>query len=491
MNLARKVALNTLIQISSKVVSTALGLFSLAIITRYLGRSGFGEYTTIITYLTFFAVIADLGLTLVTVQMISGEEKEENRILNNLFGLRLVSAILILSLAPLTVIFFPYSQGIKSGILIALASFLFPALNQIIIGLFQKKLSMDRDAIAEIAGRLVLILSLLLAIELESGLPGILLANVASAATSFIFHYLFSRRFARLKPEFDWSLWRRVIAKSWPLAVTIVLNLIYLRADTLLLSLFRTSDEVGLYGASYRIIDVLTTVPFMFAGLILPIMTAAWVGKNTEYFQKILQKSLDLMLAIAIPLVIGAQFTARAILSSVAGSEFSAAGDILRVLIFAVAAIFIGTMFSHAVIALDRQKSMIGWYIFTSFSSLIAYLILIPRFSYFGAAGVTIYSESLIAIFSAYCVYKYSGFIPKLGMLAKSLASSLIMGAALYFFLAPYQDTLGGLTLVLISAIIIYLASLFLMGGIRYADLAAIFSRQKKSGGPTYNAPNF
>lgn len=491
MSLAKKVALNTLVQVSGKIVATVLGLFSLAIITRYLGRSGFGEYTTIITYLTFFAVIADLGLTLVTVQMISGQEKDENKILNNLFGLRLVSALLILSLAPIVMVFFPYSQGIKSGIVIALASFLFPALNQVIIGLFQKKLSMDRDAIAEIAGRLVLILGLLTAIESGAGLPGILLANVASAATSFIFHYLLARPFAIIKPEFDWTLWKKVITKSWPLAITIVLNLIYLRADTLLLSIFRSTDEVGLYGASYRIIDVLTTIPFMFAGLVLPIMTTAWLENNLEYFKKVLQKSLNLMLALAIPLLIGAQFTAKPILVFVAGEEFAAAGSILRVLIFAVAAIFIGTMFSHAVIALDRQRDMIRFYIFTSLSSLIAYLIVIPRFSYFGAAGVTVYSESLIALFSAYCVYKYSAFRPNLNMLFKSLASSLIMGAALYFFLAPYQDTLIGLILVLISATIIYLLSLFLMGGIKYSELLTIFSRQKKSGGPTYNAPNF
>ena len=491
MSLAKKVAINTLIQISGKIVATILGLFSLAIITRYLGRAGFGEYTTVITYLTFFAVIADLGLTLVTVQMISGEEKDENKILNNLFGLRLISAVLILSLAPLLMALFPYNQAIKSGILIALISFLFPALNQIIIGLFQKKLSMDRDAIAEIASRLVLILSLLLAIDLESGLNGILLANVASAATSFFFHYILSRPFAALRPEFDWALWKKIISKSWPLAITIVLNLIYLRADTLLLSLFKTTDDVGLYGASYRIIDVLTTIPFMFAGLILPIMTAAWLGKNPDYFKKVLQKSFDLMLIMAIPLIIGAQCTASAILTFVAGPEFTSAGYILQILIFAVAAIFIGTMFSHAVIALDRQKSMISLYVFTSLSSLIAYLILIPRFSYFGAASVTVYSETMIAIFSGYCVYKYSGFRPNFRMLGKSLVSSLIMGAALYFLLMPYQTTLVGLIMILIIGIIIYLLALFLMGGIKYADLLAIFKGQNKSGGPTYNSPDF
>jgi O-antigen/teichoic acid export membrane protein len=99
-----------------------------ALITRYLGQAGFGAYTTVITFLTFFAVIADLGLTLVTVQMISGAKDEENKILNNLFSLRLVSALILLGLAPIIVIFSPYSAAVKFGVMITAVSFVFPAL---------------------------------------------------------------------------------------------------------------------------------------------------------------------------------------------------------------------------------------------------------------------------------------------------------------------------------------------------------------------------
>ena len=102
MSLAKKIVHNTIIQIIGKLIATVLGLFSLALITRYLGQVGFGQYTTIYTFLTFFAVIADLGLTLITVQMISGEKESENKILNNLFsfhssfkGLNVISSFII------------------------------------------------------------------------------------------------------------------------------------------------------------------------------------------------------------------------------------------------------------------------------------------------------------------------------------------------------------------------------------------------------------
>lgn len=487
MSLAKKIAHNTLIQTIGKIVSTILGLFSLALITRHLGQAGFGEYTTIYTFLTFFAVIADLGLTLITVQMISGETENENKILNNLFSLRLLSALFFIGLAPVIVIFLPYSQEVKFGVLITAIAFIFPALNQILIGLFQKRLSMDRSSLAEIVSRIVLLLGIIISGRLNGGLNGVLIATVISGAINFILHYVLALKFVTIKFAFNLSLWKMIIGRSWPLALTIILNLIYLRADTLLLSLFKDNETVGIYGAAYRIIDVITTLPFMFAGLILPILTTAWLEKKLESFQKILQKSFDFMAMMAIPLLVGTQFLSKNIMISIAGRDFAEAGPILQVLIFSVAAIFLGTIFTHATIAINKQKKLIGFYAFTSASSLLAYLILIPRYSYFGAAAVTIYSEVMIMFFSAYCVYKYSRFLPNLLVSGKSLIASLVMGAFLYLIPQFILESLIGLIISLAAAIFLYFILLYFLGGIKSEEIKAILRKQSKGGSPTYD----
>jgi O-antigen/teichoic acid export membrane protein len=54
MNLSTKVAYNTIIQILSKAAATVMGLVAVGIMARHLGAEGFGEYTTIVTFLTFF-----------------------------------------------------------------------------------------------------------------------------------------------------------------------------------------------------------------------------------------------------------------------------------------------------------------------------------------------------------------------------------------------------------------------------------------------------
>ncbi len=473
MTLTNKVAHNTIIQIIGKAISTVIGLFAIAIMARYLREAGFGQYTTIMTFLSFFGIVADFGLTLVTSQMTSQPRADQDILLNNLFSLRLVSAVIFLGLAPLLVWFFPYDFTIKLGVAIASLSFFFVALSQILVGWFQKNLTMTAVAISEITGRLILLGGIILTAYFNLSLISILIATVISSLASFLVQYWFSRRSIKINWQVNFSVWSEIIKKSWPLGFTIVFNLIYLKADTLILSLLKSQSEVGIYGATYKIIDVLTTLPFMFAGLVLPILTVSWANRDSERFNKILQRSLDAMILSAIPLIVGAQIVAKPLMVLIAGENFSPAGSVLKILILAIGFIFLGCLFAHAVIALDKQKKMIGAYIFTAITSLVGYAVFIPAYSYYGAAWVTVYSELVIAIFSLQAVLKYSLFKPDLKMLYKSAAAALIMALAAYFLVGKIN-----LIMAILLSGLIYLICLYLFKGLKREDLKNLIANR-------------
>jgi O-antigen/teichoic acid export membrane protein len=480
MKLSTKIAYNTIIQIISKIISTGVGLLIIAIITRYLGQTGFGEYTAATTYLSFFAIIADLGLTLVTVQLISRPGTNQNEALGNLLGLRLVSALFFLGLAPLFSFFLPYSGEVKLSIAVASFSFLFIALNQILVGLFQKELRMDKVSIAEIVNRLSLLLGVILVAHLDAGLMGIMVATVISSLISLLLHLYFARSFARLSLRFDPKYWKLITKLSWPLAITIALNLIYLKADTLLLSLIdRESSigiiaEVGIYGAAYKVIDVLVTIPFMFSGIILPLLTKKWAENDLDGFRALMQKAFNVMAIFTIPMIFGTQMLAGQIMTIVAGQEFSLSGPILRILIFAAGIIFLGNIFAHAVIAINRQKDIIKAYLFTAVTALIAYFLFIPHFSYFGAAAVTIYSELAIAFASFYLVHKECAFKPKLTVVVKSFLAS----SGMYLFMLWLSNTFSSNILFLsIAGAITYFFLFIIMKGLSRDEIKSLLNR--------------
>ena len=61
----------------------------------------------------------------------------------------------------------------------------------------------------------------------------------------------------------------------------------------MLLTFFVSSEEVGWYGASYKLLEVLITFPAMFAGLALPVLTNAWHTRDNARFSHALQLSFD------------------------------------------------------------------------------------------------------------------------------------------------------------------------------------------------------
>ena len=474
MRLSTKVAYNTIVQVASKFIATLFGLVAIAIMTRYLGQEGFGQYTTIVTFLSFFGITADLGLTLVTVQMISKPGINEDKIISNIFTLRLVSAFIFLGIAPLAVFFFPYDPVVKMGVAVTTLSFFFIALNQVLVGVFQKNLRMDKVSIAEVVGRIILLIGVFFAVRLNYGLIGIMVVTVVSSLINFLIHYLFSIKFVKINLSFDKDVWKEIMKKSWPLALTIAFNLIYLKTDTLILSVMRPQAEVGLYGAAYKVVDVLITIPFMFAGIILPIMTASWAEKKFAQFKSILQKSFDFMILLAVPLALGSQLISKPAMVLVAGKDFAASGDVLKILIVAASIIFIGTIFSHGIIAIEKQKKLIGIYVFAGISAVIGYLVFIPKYSYFGAAWVTIYSELFVVSATVYLLWRYTKFFPNLLIVLKSVAASVVMCATMYILQTVYE-----LNVIVVSfiAIPVYFGAVYVLKGISKKDVMDILNK--------------
>jgi len=308
MSLTKKIAVNTGWQMVGKVVGTFLGLIAIAILTRYLGRDGYGQYTTIYAFLQLFGILADFGFYIVLVKMISEkhvDQTEENKITSNIFTLRLISALIFLGVAPVVGLFFPYPSLIKWGILITSLFFLFTTLNQALSGIFQKHLATYKVAIAEMIGKIALVASVLIIVFLNLNLLWVMACVSFGAGVNFFLTFYYSQRYTTIKLTYDKQVWKKILKASWPIAISISLNLIYFKADTVILSLYHSDATVGLYGAPYKILEVLISFPAMFVGLVLPLLTVAWTAHNKKRYQKILNKAFDFLMIIAIPMIAG------------------------------------------------------------------------------------------------------------------------------------------------------------------------------------------
>lgn len=432
MSLARAVGRNTIIQFVGKVVGTILGFLTSILILRYLHPAGNGSYTTAMAYLGFFSVIADLGLYLILIRDLNKPNADQERIVGNLLALRWASAFAILGIAAAGVFLFDFTVAEKVSVLIGTLSFIAVAASQLLVGVFQSRLAMTAVTVAELTGRAVLLIATWWAVERELGLYGVMAAVVAGSIVNFLLIWFSARRFIHLHLRFDWSYWRSTLHDTLPVAISIVLNLIYFRADTIILRVFQGPYDVGLYGAAYKILEILNTFPIMFVGLLLPALGAAFAANHPERFQRIFQKGFDLLLMAAIPLVVGGAMLAEPLLVFMGHREYAPAAPVLRLLLVAVGALFMGSLSGHVVTIINRQRQMVWTYLTVAVVGLVTYLTLIPRFSLYGAAIGTIATETLTAIVGYILITRVMRFRLRLSALWPTLFATASMAGALW-----------------------------------------------------------
>lgn len=455
----RKIAHNTGIQIFGKAISIAIALVGFGMMTRYLGQEGFGYFSTVYAFLMIFGILVDLGMQMTTTQLISDPKEDEGKILSNALTIRLIISVIFLSLASIIVLFFPYPKIVKLGVTLAAFGFVTNNLLSTLTSLFQKHLIIYKTVIAEVAGKAFQLIILAGVIYFDKGLLGIISAVVCDSILAFLVALYLAAKQVKLRPSFHFDIWNKIMKRAWPIALTIALNLIYFKGDIFIMSLIKTPQEVGIYGAPYRMLEVLINISYLFMGLILPILAAAVAVKNFNKLKIIVQTTFDFLIIMTTPMIVGGYFLGRQLMVLMAGPEFIISGDILKILLLATGAIFISGSFGYVVVALNKQKQMIKFYAVNAVLSITGYLIFIPRYGYWGAAWMTVFTEVFILATAAYVMYKNIHFFPNLKLLGKSIIASLIMALPLYFW--PNL----GFVISLAIGILVYFSALYLLKG--------------------------
>lgn len=462
MSLANKIVFNTIIHTAGKFGASFVGILVVAILTRYLGVTGYGQYTTIFAYLFFFGVLSDLGLYAVTVNELGRSEYGEQSFFNNIFTIRFFSALIMMLAADALIWFFPYTLTVKVGVMAASLSIFLNLLDQITVAFFQNKINMKRVAIAELAGKIVLLITTILFVYLKLNLIWLIMAIILGFIFNFSINLNYLNKFIKLKFEFHRQIWQNVLRKSWPIAITSVFSLIYFKADTLFLSVLPANPEyassaeqaVGIYGAPYKILEVLITFPAIFMGLVSPLLSRAW--DKQDGFENIFQKAFNAISIIIWPLVIGVLVLAKPLMILLAGNDFAVSAPVFRILIWATAIIFITHLTTYAIIAIGKQKNMIKYYLSAAILAVAGYIMLIPRYSYFAAAWITVAVELFMLVSTLLILKHHTGLKIYTRPFGKAMLSAVIMG-----FVLNYLRDWNVIILIILGAII-YLAVLIL-----------------------------
>jgi O-antigen/teichoic acid export membrane protein len=471
MAVARKIAYNVAVSSVAKILSTILALVSIGFITRYLGKEGFGNYATVLAFFAFFTAIADLGLYNISTREISRIGADEEKIMGNIFSLRILASTIVLILAPIIVIFFPYPTEVKEGIIIAACAFLFSSGYQVLNGVFQKNLAMDKVAISELIGKIIQVIVVIAAVKLKLGFNWIMSSLLFYMMVCFLIVFIWSRKYTSFKLRFDFNYWKEFLKESAPMGIAVIITFLYFKMDTILLSVMKSGADVGIYNAAYKVLENITFFPAMVAGLVLPIMSAS-IFNDRQKFEDISNKTFKFFVIIIVPIVIATLFLAEGIINLIGGVGFAESANVLRVLIFALTLIFFGNFFNSILIVGNLQKRLMFALIAAAIFNIASNIIFIPQFSYWAAAYNSVITELIVVALTLAVTVKKLKYLPKMEKFLGVLLAGFFMAAFLTVFRGSnfFFQALGSVG--------IYFFFLWFFKTVKTAEIASLLSKK-------------
>ncbi len=434
---------NVIIAAASRVIVVLLGLLATALTVRIVSVESFGAYSLVLTIGTFLQLFADFGLYLTASKEIGAEQGKVSAVMHHIVSLRITLLVVIFFCGLISFFLVPSLKDLSIIFVIVSSGLIVQSLSQLMMGVFQAYGSIWKATIGDIMGRIVQagVLGYLFLQPSEYSLIGIAIAFSLGLFISFIIHAALVPRRGSLFPRVSVSAWRYLVQTSWPIGLMLVLNVVYFRSDILILSFFRSSEEVGWYALAYKIIENGLFFPAMLGGLLLPHISAALASRARSRAQDLVSQGLTLSLYAAIILVTMLIVFSTPLIMFIAGSGFMNSVELLQVLALALAIMFVGNIFGFTLIALSQQRKLAVLYGLLVVFNIGMNLIFVPRYGAIAAAWATVATEVIAMLTAAYLVYiRLSYRLPVLSVLL-ALAGAFI--ASYVGFILPVGIHIG------------------------------------------------
>ena len=427
--LAAKTLRNTMLVVGARAVAKLAVFVVVVLLWRHLGADNYGRFATMIVYVTLLGIVADLGLQTVFIRDASRDRTVLPRYLGNLLSARLLLSlvalvILAVALRLLSPALFPYT-------LAAFVLLLTTSYSSLLRAVFYIRGRLGYEAIAIVAESLLLLGLTIVAIQQRATWDAFLWVYAAS--------YLFTCLFAfgvirwgwheRVSIRLDAAFVRRLLTAGLPLALAFTITTIYAQLDIVLLQLFKNFQVVGWYSAANKYVDAVAWVPQSAMGAVFPALSMLAAGDRRR-LAFAYEKSYKMLAILGLPLAVGLGVTADSIVHFTRGFEQSIPA--LRILAPSVALLFVNNAFIYTLTAINRQLDFTRLALVTLAVNVILNLVLIPPYSYLGAAAASTITE--VALFAGgwWLLRRHLASLSIVSSIAPVLASAAIMGIVVY-----------------------------------------------------------
>jgi O-antigen/teichoic acid export membrane protein len=396
---------NIVWQLFEKIVRLTLTVFVSALLARYLGPNGFGQYNFLNAIISIALVVTSLGFNRILVREATGckDNNDHIELISTAFYLRLLASIVVFIVMS---VFFINTDA-QNGLVytIALASVIFVSFDVIDYHLQGQSIFKIATSCRVISFLIASALRVYLVI-IESNISYFYATILVEYAIAGLLLYLVAKfRYSDIanisSKKINFSKARKLLSESWPEIFAGFGAIVFMKMDQIMLQYMLGPSSVGIYSAATRISEAWYFLPTAIVAATFPVFMKKYNQdkQNQESLIQDLGYVMSILVWLSIFAGIAISVLGDRVIDLLFGHEYSKSGDILKLHVWGGIFLCMGITSGSWLVAQKKLKLNLYRNLSGLVLNFVLNIILIPVYGVTGAAVATVSGLALAFLF--------------------------------------------------------------------------------------------
>lgn len=385
------------------VLNIIFPIITFPYVSRVLSVGELGKYNWSNSFVSYFLLIAGLGIATYAVRegaKLRNDRNEISAFASQVFSINILSTVVSYILLFLCVLIFPKIQSYSVCIYIFSIQIVFTTLGtEWIYSIFEEYTYIT---IRSIVFKILSIVMLFVFVRRPGDYLNYAGITVFSAVGSNVLNYLHAKKFCTIRFTFNID-WQEHLKPILIIFASSVATTIYLSLDTTLLGLINNNYVVGIYSVSTKMYNIVKQLIAAILTVTIPRFALLWGRHRYREYRKLLLEISDALALISIPAAVGVYMLAPQIVILLSSAKYIRAVSSLRLLCPAlIFSIFSWIFTSCVLIPAKRENKVLIITILSAVVNLVLNLLLMPSLKENAAAITTSLSEAISMLLGIY-----------------------------------------------------------------------------------------
>jgi O-antigen/teichoic acid export membrane protein len=367
-------------------------------VARYLGPAQFGLFSYAVAFAALFSSIAKLGLDSIMVRDLVREPAQRDIYMGTAFWLKLAGSLAMLGVIGIALQLTTSDSTTRLYIFIIASGAIFQPF-EVVDFYFQSKVLSKFVSICKLIQLTISSLIKIFLIYIDSGLFWFVIVSLIDQITLAATLYLAYRcqKIGMYFKHFNRHVAKKLLIDSWPLVLSGLAVMIYMRTDQIMIKEMLGEKEVGLYSAATRISEIWYFVPILITNSIFPAILN--VKKDSPKYLFRLRVLFSVLVWIGILVAAITAFIYDWLIIFLYGQDYQQAGQVLMIHIWGGIFVALGAASGSWFVSENLQRYALYRTLLGASVNIALNFALIPKYGILGAAIGTVVAQSVAALF--------------------------------------------------------------------------------------------